>query len=60
MSKYMQVFENRIKSPRQSIGKAQAEIMAGRNLANNRKLIAKCLSRIAAQKKLIAINQPKG
>ena len=48
MSKYLSVFEGRIRRQRQAIGRAQADIMAGRNVAAARKLIAKAEQRIAA------------
>jgi hypothetical protein len=57
MSKYLSVFEGRIRRQRQEIGKAQAQIMAGRNVAAARKLIAKAEAKIAEQQKLIAVNQ---
>ena len=59
MSEYLKVFEGRIKRQRESIGRAQSQIMQGRNVKFNRDLIAKCNGRIAAQQRLIKVNFQK-
>jgi hypothetical protein len=56
VSGYMAVIEGRIKRQRQEIGKCQAQIMQGRSLKANRELIAKCQTKIDADKKIIDVN----
>lgn len=60
MSQYLQTFARRITNARRDIGRAQADIMAGRNIKAARELIAKAEATIAKNQRLIAVNTPKG